>query len=195
VVAADLARRSPVLGEKIVTEGEPPAFAGRYPDPIRTGISGDRPDHARAECETVMRLFKEVWQGKFFDLIPTLCSDTIVCQTVRMRRALGLSNYQLETMNLMALIPDAQVEVRDICVHDSADLGLRVATIWALRGTYSGAPFYGPTNRAPLTILGSSHFEFRNGEIIREWRIYDEIAVIAQILAHQSKIDAAGPAA
>jgi predicted ester cyclase len=33
-----------------------------------------------------------------------------------------------------------------------------------------------------VAVLGSSHFEVRRGKIIREWRMYDEIAIIAQIL-------------
>lgn len=189
-IAGQLAHRSPVTGEAMRADADLPAFAGRYPDPLSEGISGPRPDHARAECETVVRLLTEVWGQKLFDMIPVYCADTVVCQTVRLRRALGLSDYQLETMGLLAMIPDATVEIRDICVHDSADLGLRVAVIWALRGTYSGTPYYGRTNRAPLTVLGASHFEFRGGKIVREWRIYDEIAVIAQILRHQVTLDA-----
>ena len=59
-----------------------------------------------------------------------------------------------------------------------------------MKGTYSGSPYYGPTNGAPLNILGASHFEFRNGKIIREWRIYDEIAIIAQILRAQAQSEA-----
>jgi hypothetical protein len=86
-------------------------------------------------------------------------------------------------MSLVATVPDGVMEVRDIVVHESPDLGLRVAIIWLMKGTYSGTPLYGPTNRAPLNILGSSHFEFRQGKIVREYRIYDEIAMIAQILA------------
>lgn len=182
VVAADLARRSPVLGEAMVSGDTAAPFAGHIEDVLSTGISGSRPDHARAECETVLKLFDRVWNEKFFDEVPEHCADNIVCQTVRLRRALGLNAYQMETMGLLSIIPDGRLEVRDICVHDSADLGLRVATIWLLKGTYSGSPYYGPTNGAPLNILGSSHFEFRNGKIIREWRIFDEIAVLAQIL-------------
>jgi hypothetical protein len=86
-------------------------------------------------------------------------------------------------MSLLAAVPDGQIEVRDICVHGSPDLGLRIGVIWLLRGSYSGTPLYGPTNKAPLNILGSSHFEFRQGKLVREWRIFDEIAMIAQILA------------
>ena len=94
----------------------------------------------------------------------------------------GSPPYQNELIDLLAAFPDGQVEVRDFSTHASPDLGLRVAAIWLLRGTYSGVPAYGPVNGAPVAILGSSHFEFRRGKIIREWRMFDEIAVIAQIL-------------
>lgn len=191
VIAADLAKRSPVLGAAMTSDATAPAFAGRIADPLASGISGERPDHARAECESVIGLFDEVWNRKLFDQVPAYCADTVVCQTVRLRRVMGIAPYQLETMGLLAAIPDGEIEIRDICVHDSADLGLRVATVWLLRGTYSGSPIYGPTNNAPLNILGSSHFEFRGGKIIREWRIYDEIAIIAQILRADARPETA----
>ncbi len=108
----------------------------------------------------------------------------MVYQTVRMRRVIQAAPYQLEIMVLLAALPDARIELRDIAVHESADLGLRIGTVWLLRGIYGGSPVYGPVNGAPVSILGSSHFELRHGKIIRDWRIYDEIAVIAQILRH-----------
>jgi hypothetical protein len=30
--------------------------------------------------------------------------------------------------------------------------------------------------------LGATHFEMRDGRILREWRLFDEIAVLAQII-------------
>jgi hypothetical protein len=30
--------------------------------------------------------------------------------------------------------------------------------------------------------MGITHFEVRDGKILREWRIYDEIAVLTQIM-------------
>ena len=83
-------------------------------------------------------------------------------------------------------VPDGQVTIRDFSTHWSPDLGLRVAAIWLMRGTYSGVPAYGPVNKAPVAILGSSHFEIQRGKIIREWRMFDEIALIAQILREGS---------
>ena len=40
---------------------------------------------------------------------------------------------------------------------------------------------YRPITRKPVNVLGASHFELRHGKILREWRIFDEIAVLAQI--------------
>ena len=180
-IAGQLAERSPVLGGAVEVGGSG-AFAGRYPDPVRAGMSGERPRRFDAECAMVAEMFDRVWNGRYMDEIPRSFADTVAIQTVRLRRAVGISHYQNELIDLLAAFPDGQVEVRDFAVHHSPDIGLRVAAIWLLRGTYSGVPAYGPVNQAPVAVLGSSHFEFRRGKIIREWRMYDEIAVIAQIL-------------
>ena len=183
VVAAQLAARSPVLGMAMqVAEGGP--LTGHVEDAVTRGISGTRPARYEAECRMIADMFEQVWNRKLFDLVPEFCDETVVCQTVRMRRVMQVAPYQLEIMALLAAFPDARIELRDMAVHESADLGLRVGTIWLLRGTYSGSPVYGPINGAPVSILGSSHFELRHGKVVRDWRIYDEIAVIAQILRH-----------
>jgi predicted ester cyclase len=185
-IAAELAQRSPVLGVAMQTDTQAGPLAGRIEDPLLRGISGVRPASHTEECRWIARMFEEVWNQRLFDRAAEYCADTIACQTVRMRRVMQLAPYQLELMTLLSAFPDAQVEIRDFAVNRSADLGLRIGVIWLLRGTYSGSPMYGPVNRAPVRILGGSSFEIRRGKIIREWRIYDEIAVMAQILKHAS---------
>lgn len=76
-----------------------------------------------------------------------------------MRRVQILDPYKVKSINLLASFPDAKIELRDIVVNDSSELGLRIATIWALRGTYCGVPTYGPITRTPANILGV--FAFR----------------------------------
>jgi steroid delta-isomerase-like uncharacterized protein len=181
VIAAQLAERSPVLGEAMATEWHGP-FDGHFADPVRAGMSGPRPPRFIAECEMVAEMFERVWNGRYIDEVTRTFADTVAIQSVRMRRAMGTAPYQNELIDFLAAFPDGRIEIRDMAVHHSDDIGLRVAAIWLLRGTYSGVPVYGPVNGAPVAVLGSSHFEFRRGRIIREWRMYDEIAVIAQIL-------------
>lgn len=182
VVAAELAERSPVLGEAMKSDAEAAPFAGHIDNPVVRGISGARPKRYEKECQMIVDFFEEVWNRRNFDKVNDFCDGTIVCQTVRMRRVMEIANFQMEIMRLLAAFPDGIMEVRDLVVHESTDLGMRIGVIWLMRGTYSGAPVYGSANRAPVNILGSSHFELRNGKIIREYRIYDEIAVIGQII-------------
>ena len=182
VVAAELSERSPVLGTAMQTSAEAGPFAGRIANPVERGISGARPKRYVDECQMIVDYFDQVWNGRNFDKVADYCDDTIVCQTVRMRRVMQIANFQMEIMRLLAAFPDGIMEVRDLVVHDSVDLGMRIGVIWLMRGTYSGAPVYGRVNRAPVNILGSSHFELRHGKIIREYRIFDEISVIAQII-------------
>ena len=182
-IAAELAARSPVTGHAVTAAPAGGAFAGQIADPVSTGLSGARPARHRAQCEMVTAYFEDVWNRRRFDLVTRYASERIVCHGVRMRRVQNITPYQLEIINLLATFPDARIEVRDIAVHESADLGVRVAVIWVLRGTYCGVPTYGPVTNGPVHVLGSSHFELHDGKILREWRIYDEIAVLAQIIA------------
>jgi len=188
-VAAELAEASPVLGDALVLgdnlalDGGQGAFAGRYPDPARVGVSGPRPARHAAECALVQGMFEEVWNARLFNRVPAYCDRQVVCHSVRMKRVQGIDPYQIELVNLLATFPDFRVEVRDIAVLDGPENGLRVAVVWLLRGTYCGVPTYGPVTRTPVNVLGASHFELRDGKVLREWRIFDEIAILAQIHA------------
>lgn len=183
-VAAELAECSPVLGTAIENGAQATSFGGVIGNAVQAGVSGARPARYEAECELIMRYFEQVWNQRHIDRVAEFCDTAVVCQSVRMRRVMQISNFQMEVMALLAPFPDGVLEVRDIAVHESSDLGLRIAVVWLLRATYSGSPVYGTVNRAPVNILGISHFELRDGKISREYRIFDEISVIAQIIKY-----------
>lgn len=182
-VAADLARASPVTGQALLARVDAGAFAGRYPDPVREGVSGVRPERHQELCRRIVAMYDEVWNGRRFDRAGAYCDPKVVCHTVRLHRAQGLDGYQQQIIDLLAAFPDGRIEVRDLVVCDSPELGTRVAAIWVLHGTYSGVPLYGSITRSPVRILGATHFEIRDDRILREWRLFDEIAVLAQIVA------------
>ena len=131
----------------------------------------------------VMAYFEEVWNRRRFDLAGRYVHDRITSHGLRMRRVQTLVPYKQEIIDLLATVPDGRVEVRDIVVNESDELGTRVAVFWVLRGHYAGVPTYGPVTGGAVHILGASHMELLDGKILREWRLYDEIAVMAQIIA------------
>ena len=181
-VAGDLAQTSPVTGNVMAIADDAGPFAGRYADPAREGVSGRRPERFDELCHAIVAMYDEVWNRRRFDRVTAYCDPKVVCHTVRLHRAQGVDGYQQQIIDLLAAFPDGRIEVRDLVVCHSDELGTRIAAIWVLHGTYSGVPLYGPITRSPVKILGATHFELRNGKVLREWRLFDEIAVLAQII-------------
>ncbi len=182
-VAAALAGRSPVTGDAMTAAPAGGAFSERISDPAAQGISGPRPPRHAAHCEMIAAYFQDVWNRRRFDLAKLYVSERVVCHGLRMRRVQTLMPYQMAIIDLLATFPDGQVEIRDIAINESAELGTRAAVIWVMRGTYSGVPTYGPPTDSRVHILGVSHLELHDDKILREWRLFDEIAVMAQIAA------------
>ena len=193
-MAEQLARASPVTGEAPTLAAEVGPFASHYPDPARIGISGPRPTRHAAECTLITDMFDAVWNGRRFDRVTEFVSDRIVLHTVRNRRVQNVTPYQIETINLLASFPDGRIEVRDLVVCEEPGFGLRVAAIWLLRGTYCGVSTYGPITRTPIRVLGASHFEIIDGRVLREWRLFDELAILTQIIGGTSSASPASNA-
>lgn len=158
--------------------GNPPA------DPLVAGVSGRRPERSGAgagEDQRVLAMIDEVWNQHLGQLVEDYFSRDIVIETTRHRTFARESGYKDELDHLFGAFPDARVDVYDVAFNDDPFFGRRVAVTWVLSGTYSGNPLYGPLTNAPVEILGVSHFQFRGDQIYREWRVYDELAVLAQI--------------
>ncbi|MCF2436207.1 ester cyclase [Streptomyces thinghirensis] len=78
----------------------------------------------------------------------------------------------------------ARFAVRDVQAnYNERYAGLRVAVMWTMHGTYRGTPAFGALTGQPVTVLGVSQFLIQNGRIVREYRVYDEISLRAQINA------------
>lgn len=189
-IAADLALASPVTGGAVAIADDAGPFAGTYPDPAKEGVSGRRPDRFAAECAAIEAYYDQLWNQRRFDRAPEFCDSKVVSHTVRFRRAQGLYPYVQDIIDLLAVFPDGKIEVRDLVVCESDELGMRIAAIWVLHGTYSGVPLYGPPTNTPIKVLGATHFEMKDGKILREWRLYDEIAVLTQIMAARASMAA-----
>jgi predicted ester cyclase len=153
-------------------------------DVLAAGDSGARPDDHRGECEHVLALVEAVWNERMLHRVTDFVARDVTCHTTRNRTLTRPDGYQRSLLDLLAPFPDARFEVRDVVANYSGPHGgLRIGIVWWLRGTYGGTAAYGPVTGCPVEILGSSQFLLRNGRIVREWRVYDEIAVMAQIAA------------
>lgn len=152
------------------------------PDVLAAGDSGPRPDDFRPECEMVLELVETVWNGRNLSKVGDFMVRDLVLQTIGDRTVIRPDGYQRAMLDLLAPFPWATFEVRDVATHYAVRYaGLRIALTWKLVGRYDGAPVFGSLTNEPVEVLGSSQFLIQDGRIVREMRVYDEIAVRAQI--------------
>ena len=151
--------------------------------PKSAGDSGPRADDHAAEVELVLALVREVWNRHEYDRLSDFVIRDVFCHTVPHRTLVRPAGYVTGLLSLYAPFPDARVEVRDVVAHDAPERGgVRVAISWLLRGHYTGTNLFGPTTGSPVAVLGASQFLVEREKIAAEWRVYDEIALRAQIL-------------
>lgn len=60
---------------------------------------------------------------------------------------------------------------------------VRVALRWSLSADHTSASMFGEGSGKRVALLGASHFELRDGKILNEWCIFDELSVYAQLLS------------
>lgn len=157
------------------------AMRRRWANPEGLTIIGDK---AIANC--IMDTYAAIWNDKNLTVM-----DERYDRAVRFEGPGVQPNYgRIRTANLLtsllASIPDGRFEPHYTIVRQQEARPVQVALRWTYCGTHSGIGRYGDPTGSSVAILGISHFELRDGLIVNEWMVMDEIAVYAQIAAHQN---------
>ena len=151
-------------------------------DVLTAGDSGPRPDDFRPEASMVLEMIDRVWNGRDLHAVDHYFVRDLTLHTVGYRTAIRPENYRRALLQMLRPFPTGRFQVRDVATNDAARYGgLRIAVTWSYQGLYNGVADFGPLTGTPVEILGVSQFLVQGGRIVREVRIYDEIAVRTQI--------------
>ncbi len=151
-------------------------------DPVDVGESGLRPTDHRKEASMIFEFISEVWNNRRLDRVKEFTVRDLFLDTTRARTFTREREYRADLLQMLAPFPDATIEVRDIAVNTAPEQGTRIGVLWRMFGTYDGVPLYGPPTASSVEVMGASHFLLRGGRIIHEWRVYDEISILAQVM-------------
>jgi predicted ester cyclase len=155
-------------------------------DVLAVGDSGPRPDDFRSEAQMVLEFIERVWNGRDLNLVEHFWVRDLMLHTVGYRTILRPEGYRRALLQLIRPFPAGRFEVRDVVTNYAERYaGLRIAVTWVFKGHYNGVPDFGPLTDSPVEILGVSQFLVQDGRLVREVRIYDEIAVRTQIAARR----------
>lgn len=160
----------PGYGPSERTEGQtlPP------PNPEKTGDGFDVEWFVR-------RSLNEVWNWRLFNKITDDYVPNYLCHTSSDRTIYGLGDFKAYVVAFIAAFPDARLNVDHLYWIGNERDGYRVATRWTLIGTHDGPSVYGTPTGKPVNVMGITHHLVKNERFVKEWTVFDELALLKQL--------------
>ena len=186
-VATRLAAAAAKSGVQPTVAGLPERSVGqKHPEPL------DLPSGPQASMEDNLRhMFHDIWNRRRFDRIRDYFAADVNLQTAPGRELHGTQGVLWNIISMLAAFPDAVMNFEHFCDTHETD-GYIAAVRWSLNGTHLGNGHFGAPSGKAVEIMGMSHFRFKNGKIVQEWTVWDEIAVLMQIHAPANALVVSG---
>ena len=84
-------------------------------------------------------------------------------------------------MQLRAQLKDFALSVEHWAARPLPNDEVAVALRWSACGVHAGPGPWGPPTGREILVAGSSHYVLRNGRIVRDQTVFDELAVLRQV--------------
>lgn len=175
--AAAIARRKFEAGEAVVEISENRRLLGQYPPETEPDLSLA---HTDLEAD-VLRWLHHIFNKRMFGKIGEIYASNCQWHGPLMRELYGVGAVMQQTMRLVAMIPDCAFAPQHICSVPSEEGGAKVAIRWVLDGHHLGYGSLGPPSGYKLVVMGFTHLHIRDGKIIDEWVLYDELSILVQL--------------
>lgn len=94
----------------------------------------------------------------------------------------GLAGLQAWDQERFGGLSDPALAIHHVIVRADADKPVRIALRWSVKAKHDRVSMFGPAVDAEVALLGASHFELRDGKILNEWMIFDELSLYAQLI-------------
>jgi predicted ester cyclase len=178
--AATVARARHEKGLTSLDIGENRRLLGQYPPEAKADTS-----IASTEMEAhTINWLHEAFNKRMFGIMKDVYAPTVTYHGPLLREITGAAGVLHQYLGLLGSIPDAAFLPQHVCSVESEEGGMKVALRWVIEGHHLG---YGilkslgaPTGKA-LQVMGISHFHYKDGKIVDEWTLYDEMSLLMQV--------------
>ena len=129
----------------------------------------------------VRALLENLWNARLVNMVREHYAPGHLAFVPDSRKLHGHGDYENFVITLMAAFPDLALTVGHQCMVGGGDRGWRVATRFTLQGTHEGYGPYGPPTGRRIFLIGLSHHVVRGGQVVQEWTLFDEFALLKQL--------------
>ena len=175
----EVARRAVRRGERssVSVYGETDRLRGQLPPASYQATEGED------GLETFVRqLFHDVWNGRHFNRVRETHRADVSMFVPNHLQVKGANNVRTYIMSLIAMFPDAHMNVEDVYRLGDEAAGYRVSVRWRFSGTHGTYGPYGPPTGKRVNVLGLSHLHVQGGQVHKHYFVFDELAVMMQLV-------------
>jgi len=133
---------------------------------------------------SVLRWFKEVWNNRNFDLMAEMMTEGTKAHGLGENElvVVGIAQFRSFAETLTSAFPDMRIDVEDIVAQD--DL---VAARFTVSLTHLGPQLGIEPSGKHAVVSGMGFGKFKDGKMIEIWNEWDQLSLMTQIGAVESK--------
>jgi len=160
--------------------GENRRFLGQMPPAEKADTSLA---HNDVEAQTI-EMLHEVFTKRMFGRIARDYAPNAQYHGPLMKELYGQAAIIHQHLGLIGSLPDASYEIQHVASNPCEEGGTKVAVRWIMEGHHLGYGILGtlgdPTGKR-VQVMGMSHYHWKNGKIVDEWNVYDELSLLTQV--------------
>lgn len=126
----------------------------------------------------------DVFNCRMFGRIEKVYAPNAQYHGPKMSELYGPAAVLHQHLGLVGSLPDAAYMPQHILSTPCEEGGVKVAVRWILEGHHLGFGILSelgkPTGQR-LQVMGMTHYHYRNGKIVDEWNVYDELSLLTQL--------------
>ena len=176
-LAGRMAAEQAAKGVSMNDIGEGARMLGQYP-PQETPDTSIAHTDEEAEC---LGWLHRMYNLRLFGTIRDRYAPNVLWHGPGNRDLYGAPAVMGQVLNLMAMLPDSSWTPHHVCSVASVEGGVKVAVRWTMDGHHMGHGVLGAPTGRPLFVMGMSHYHIRDGRVVEEWTLYDELALRVQL--------------
>jgi hypothetical protein len=142
-------------------------------------------------AEGPMRMLRKAWVDDLYGEAMAAVSPSVEVRWPTGRRGWGRGYLAGCLVQLRAQLHDFRFHIEHWAARPLPNDEVAVALRWAGCGRHASPGAWGPASGREILVAGSSHYVLRQGRIVRDQTVFDELAVLRQVLGGLGA-DAAG---
>ncbi|MCY3832111.1 MAG: ester cyclase [Chloroflexi bacterium] len=131
--------------------------------------------------EFIRRTWHNIWNRRSLKQAQASYARGLLVRGATGRVFYGRAEYQSFVLGMLAMFPDAMLQIDDIYWMGNDADGYLVSVRWRLAGTHRGGGIYGAPTGRRVNMWGIAQQQIEGGVITKEWLLFNEFAVMQQI--------------